>query len=166
MKPTVLQQLVKFLIVGGSSFVIDLGVRTTLLHGIHIGSQSLGDVFGRWVMGISPSTFSQIQDPSKVAFPFAAAIAASLAMVNSFLLNRSWTFEIRGTEERAAQAKRFIVVSLIGAGINILSGSIFNFLIPGESRQTSVIATVLAAILAAAWNFYGQRRFAFRAETA
>lgn len=158
----IVHQLVKFAIVGGSSFVIDLAVKMTLLYYIPAGNDNLGGVFGTWLTNTAPGLFAFAKDPHEASYPFASIIAAGVAMVNSFVWNRSWTFQIRGKEERAAQMRRFFVVSIIGSAINIAFGSLFNVLIPGEAQKSSLIATILAAIVAAIWNFLGQRLFAFR----
>lgn len=159
---TIVHQLVKFAIVGGSSFVIDTAVKMVLLYYIPYGNDNLGGAFGEWLTRTAPSLFAFAKDPHEASYPFASVIAAGVAMVNSFILNRSWTFQIKGKEERAAQMRRFFVVSIIGSAINIAFGSLFNVLIPGEAQKSSLIATVLAAIVAAIWNFLGQRLFAFR----
>ncbi|MGV3615598.1 MAG: YqeG family HAD IIIA-type phosphatase [Fimbriimonas sp.] len=162
----IVHQLVKFAIVGGSSFLIDSAVKMTLLYWIPAGQDNLGGEVGRWLIREAPGLFSFAKDPHEASYPFASVVAAGVAMINSFIWNRAWTFQIRGKEERAAQMRRFVVVSLIGSGINIVFGSLFNVLIPGESKRSAMIATVLAAIVAAVWNFLAQRLFAFRQRNA
>jgi HAD superfamily phosphatase (TIGR01668 family) len=159
---TIVHQVVKFAIVGGTSFVVDYVVRFLLLFGIHVGGEDLGTVFGRWLMQTAPNLFAFASGPHKAAFPFAAAIAALVAMLNSFTFNRMWTFEIRGREERAAQLRRFYAVSLVGAALNTGFGTLFNALIAGDPKASVTIATILAALITAVWNFIGQRVFAFR----
>lgn len=158
----IVHQFVKFAVVGGSSFVIDYTVKMTLLYGIHIQGETLGDVVGRWLIATAPTLFAFAKEPSEASFPVAATIAAGIAMINSFVWNRTWTFQIKGKEERAGQLRRFFAVSILGAGINIFFGSLFYVLIPGDPKNSARIATVLAAIVAAVWNFLGQRLFAFR----
>lgn len=159
---TLVHQVVKFAVVGGSSFVIDWLVRMSLLFWIPFGDHGLGWTFGTWLIQQNPSLFSFAQKPEDAAFPFAATVAAIIAGINSFVLNRSWTFEIRGRQERAAQLQRFVVVSVIGILINVSLSSFFNLIIPGHSQVSATLATVMAAAIAAVWNFVGQRVIAFR----
>ena len=158
---SVSQQLIKFLIVGGSSFVIDYSIRMTLLFGIAWQGESLGIRIGETVKAIAPGALANVS-AQDAAFPVGAGIAASAAILNSFVWNRLWTFQIRGKVERAAQLRRFLAVAVSGLLLNVVIGSLLNHAIPGDPKVGARIATIAAALIVAVWNFVGQRYFAFR----
>lgn len=162
-KASLLNQLVKFGIVGGTSFAIDYCIRMTLRFAVPWKGGLLASAFGGWLLRSFPSLFAFAKSPEAAALPFFIAVAALVAMVNSFFLNRLWTFQIRGRAERTAQFRRFAVVSLVGVGLNIFFSTLFNHLIPGDDKASLRLATVLATIIVGAWNFSGQRLYAFRA---
>ena len=155
-------QVVKFLIVGGSSFVIDYCVKMTLAYAVPFGSEKLGVVAGRALQAHLPFLFGGFETPTKAFWPLAATAGAAVAIVNSFFLNRRWTFEIRGAEGRREQLRRFVAISLVGAAINVGLSSFVNHLLSGDEKAASRVATVVAAVLAGLWNFVAQRRYAFR----
>lgn len=157
----IVRQIVKFCIVGGSSFVIDYCIRMTILYAKSVAPYSIEG--GRWLMQHIPRLFGSFKTPTDAFFPIAAFCGASIAILNSFYWNRLWTFKIRGAEERASQLRRFVVVSVIGLGLNVLIGTFLNHILPGEgSKNSARIATVVAAMIVAIWNFTGQRLYAFK----
>ncbi|RYG24257.1 YqeG family HAD IIIA-type phosphatase [bacterium] len=156
-------QLVKFGVVGGSSFLIDYCVRMTLAYGLPSGNTTLGDAAGRSLQASLPAVFGRFQTPTEAFWPLAVACGACVAMINSFFLNRLWTFQIRGHAERLAQFRRFIAVSMIGMLINVFFSTLFNHILPGNDKGSARIATLLATVFVAIWNFTGQRLYAFRA---
>ena len=82
-------ELVRFGLVGGSGYVVNLLVFTVLVHGVDTN------------------------------YRVAALGAFLVAVANNFLWNRRWTF--RGHTERAhRQAVRFLVVSVVAFGFNLL----------------------------------------------
>ena len=85
-------QLVHFVVVGGTGYVINLIVFTLLAHGADLNHL------------------------------LAAIGAFVVAVTNNFLLNRHWTFKHQGSKESHAgfQAARFFTVSLAGLGVNLL----------------------------------------------
>ncbi|MFZ4506955.1 MAG: YqeG family HAD IIIA-type phosphatase [Fimbriimonas sp.] len=159
----IIRQIIKFGIVGGSSLVIDLGIRTILLYKLAVGGVLVRESLGNNILRSAPSLGNFFRTPFEVIFPIAATLGASVAILNSFVWNRMWTFQIRGKEERLAQLKRFVLISVIGLVLNVLFSTFFNHLIPGESQASATAATFMAAALVAIWNFTGQRFWAFRA---
>jgi putative flippase GtrA len=158
----VVRQFVKFCVVGGGSFVIDYCIRMTLLFAIPWGSGTMGDAFGAWLRSALPTIFSYADNNTSAAMPIFATISASVAILNSFFWNRTWTFRIRGKEEAIPQLRRFVVISVIGLVLNVLLSTAFHSMIPGPEKSSARIATVLAAVIVALWNFAGQRLYAFR----
>jgi HAD superfamily phosphatase (TIGR01668 family) len=154
---TLLKQLSRFVVVGGTSFVIDYVVKLIIMRFTVLGLAIGGTLQGTFVQEVIRSS-----EPLKLASPVAGLIAWSIATVNSLIFNRSWTFEAVGKAPRATQIKKFFLVTTIAALLNISLFTFFYRIIPGESVFTS---HVLSAGIVAVWNFLGQRYFAFRAPT-
>lgn len=156
------RQFAKFCIVGGSSFVIDAGLHKLLMFAITINGKPLSRVFGVWVQSAlhgAPPTEWQAQNASFTVFKF---FTSGLAMLNSFYWNRKWTFGIHGPEERGRQLAKFLTISVIGMGLNILIASGLNRVGKGSAEGNWWFATLIATAIVAVWNFCGQRLYAFR----
>lgn len=158
----IVRQFVKFCIVGGSCFAIDLGIRMLLMFVVPFGAVKLSVAAGGWLESHIPAIFGGAKTPRDAFFPIAATLSASVAILNSFYWNRKWTFDIRGSEGRTAELGRFVLVSVFGLILNVLFSSFFNHILPGDTTKTAPLATALAALLVAIWNFTGQRLYAFR----
>ncbi len=158
----IVRQFTKFVIVGLTSFAIDYNVRMTLMFAIPSGDELLSQSAGRAMLNAVPSLSAISADPQGVFFPVAATSGALLAIVNSFVWNRLWTFKIKGKENAGQQFGKFFAVSIVGLMLNVLFSTLFNRVIPGDAKSAARIATVLAAGIVAIWNFAGQRLYAFR----
>lgn len=152
---TLFQQLVRFLVVGGTSFVIDSVIKAIILNHSPIGAS-----IGAALRGTVMESMMRSQDPILLASPIAAFIAWSIATINSLIFNRSWTFEAVGKERRSVQIRKFYTVTIIAAILNIGLFTLFFNLIPGKRV---FVSNVLAAGIVAVWNFLGQRLYAFKA---
>lgn len=120
-------QLVRFSIVGGSGYVVNLAVYSVLVE--------LADMH----------------------YVVAAVLAFCVAVTNNFLLNRHWTFKA-GDGRVSFQAPRFLTVSLIALGFNLL---VLELLVGGFGVEK--IPGQAAAILAATpVNFIGNKLWSFR----
>lgn len=160
------EQFVKFCVVGGSSMAIDLGVHWLLMFALSSSSVPVAESLGRWLLDTFPQLFSFAKDASAAATPVLKIVSASFAIANSFYWNRRWTFEITGKEERAAQLQKFLAVSIIGMILNtIIVTALFN-IIPGHPKRSWAIASLIATVAVAFWNFTGQKFFAFRKKEA
>jgi hypothetical protein len=159
------RQFLKFAVVGGSSFAIDYCLRMTLMYAIPYGDGRLYEPVGAWVLSTFAVAQRYFDDAEAAAVPIAAAIAASVAIVNSFYWNRRWTWRIQGKEEQARQFRRFVLLAGTGMALNtILSTVVYNAM-PFDGKPALRIATVVAAGTVAFWNFFGQRLYAFRGAT-
>lgn len=158
----VFRQLLKFCVVGASSFVVDFGIRYFLMFKMPWNEGLLSETLGRWFNGLSPALFPMPKGPADAAVPIITIIAATVAIFNSFIWNRMWTFEIKGREERLAQLRRFYVISIVGLILNTVITRAFYAIIPGHPKRSLVVATMIAAAVVAIWNFTGQRLYAFR----
>jgi HAD superfamily phosphatase (TIGR01668 family) len=155
----IVHQLLKFLIVGGSSFVIDYCIRMTLLYAGFCAPTTRQA--GLWLMQNVPG-FNRFHAPEKAFFPIASLCSGSVAILNSFYWNRRWTFSIRGTEERTRQFHRFVIVSVIGILLNTLISTSIIHVLPGNSKSVARVGILVAAMIVAVWNFSLQRIWAFK----
>lgn len=95
------------------------------------------------------------------------SISFTAAVVNSYFMNKYWTFGIKGETTKTVEASKFLLVSLIGLGINngIVYG-ITDFISPLFSQIGPVfwvnIAKIVATGVALIWNFIGYKVFVFK----
>jgi putative flippase GtrA len=135
------RELLKFAVVGGTTFVVDNGIWYLLKLTI---------------LATKPTT--------------AKAIAIMIAVVVSYVLNREWSFRTRGGRERAHEAALFFLVSGVAIVINLiplyLSRYVFDLEVPHVSRFVQEVAdfatgSVIGMLLAMAFRFWGFRRWVF-----
>jgi putative flippase GtrA len=83
----------------------------------------------------------------------------SVAVVNSYLLNKYWTFGDRSQgREAVARGMRFVAFNLVGLGIGNLA--VWTF----AHQAPVLVAKVGATALTFAWNYWTNRRFVYRRE--
>jgi putative flippase GtrA len=88
---------------------------------------------------------------------FAKAFSYSVGIVNSFMLNRSWTFNSKAEFKGAFPT--FFLISIVAVLINTLSMYVsVNILNFGELQSL-----FLATMAAMSWNFLISKFFVFRA---
>lgn len=163
---TLVKQIIRFGIVGGSSFIIDAGLTYILMHWVRVGGGQLSETLGSWLRSSMPGVFSFAHDNQGAAAPILGGVASFVAMFNSFVWNRMWTFEAKGKEKRLAQLHRFYLVSILGAVINSFIFSLFFNGLFASSGHRTLYAKALSALIVAVWNFTGQRLYAFRSKDA
>jgi putative flippase GtrA len=122
------REAVRYATVGALGFALQLGSFALLVH-----------VFG-------------------VPYVAAGIAAAALTLLNNFVLNRHWTFEVaHGRLSR--QARRFLVISLFFAGLQVV---ILHLLV--VIGVAKVLAEMISALAVVPPNFFTQRRLAFTAD--
>jgi len=121
---------IKYALVGATSTLIDIGILTLLVEYGHIP-----------LIG-------------------AAVISFSVAVVNSFLWNKRWTFKNKNPRIKRQYIK-FFLTSLVGLGINLLFLSVFVYLF----RLWYVIAKIIITVIVFFWNFTVNRVWTFRSYT-
>lgn len=96
-------------------------------------------------------------------------IAFCVAVINSYFLNKYWTFEERhsaAAPKEAVKFSTFLIVSILGAGIN---GSVVYALTTFVTAPLYLSATLfanvaklIATVFSMMWNFIGYKLFVFR----
>lgn len=139
-----IKQFSKFIIVGGVNTGIDFAVLNILMYLTGITSG-----FGLFILN---------------------CISFSVAVVNSYYMNKRWTFKEAAagiTDKNAAvQFSQFFIVSLIGITINGLILTSITTLIAapfGISDQLwANVAKLVATGASLVWNFIGYKLFVFK----
>jgi putative flippase GtrA len=139
--PVKYRELAKFLVVGGTAYIVDVGLFSLLSHTVL---------------------------ENKVIT--AKAISILIATIVSYILNREWSFSRRGGRERHHEAMLFFLVNGIALALNLvplaLSQYVFGFNTSNYSALTVTImnfisANVIGTILGMAFRFWAYRKFVF-----
>ena len=139
-KVPVVFQAGKFVTVGISNTLIDWGV---------LNLQIL-------LTGITAGLF----------YPVFKGVSFLIAIINSFLWNKFWTFKKGETEKTGAEFLQFLIVSGIGLGINVGIASLaVNIIGPQAGISPKIWATVgalVATMFSMVWNFLGYKFIVFK----
>jgi len=129
----------RFVIVGFINTVLDLTVLNSLIFLTHVGRNGL------W-------------------FTVFKSISFLVACANSYVINHSWTFGGKGGRRTLTQASQFLVVSLVGAFINVTSASYVATFIPpilGLESYWPSLAALTGTACGLASNFLGYKHIVF-----
>jgi len=132
-------QFSKFVAIGLLNTAIDFGVLNLLMW--------LADIYkGKWLFLFNAASFT-------------------IALINSYLWNKLWTFKDKSTKDVPVEFSRFLMISIIGA---IINSSIIYFITTyitpyyGLSEQIwANLAKVLATGFSLIWNFLGYKFIVF-----
>lgn len=132
-------QFIRFLCVGFLNTGIDFGVLNTL---IYLTGKSSG-----------------------IYFPIFKSISFIIAVTNSYLMNKHWTFK-SSENERTGEFLKFFGVNIIGWGINVgVATYIVNY-VSAPSGFSPVLWANIGAFSAVAftliWNFIGMKFIVFK----
>lgn len=133
-------QFLRFGIIGGVNTLLDFAVLNGLSYftGIYEGN------------GIIPLNM----------------ISFTVAVINSYYLNKRWAFKDTGGEEKGRKFTLFLMVSIIGAFINTATVRIVSTNLDplfGLSQPLWLnFAKILATALSLVWNFVGYKFFVFK----
>ena len=139
--PPKYRELAKFLVVGGTAWIVDTGLFTVLSHTV-----------------LSEKVIT------------AKAISILIATVLSYVLNREWSFRTRGGRERHHEALLFFLINGVGIALNSLplyvSRYLFDLQEPHVSRVFEEIADfasaqVIGTLIAMAFRWYGYKKWVF-----
>ena len=134
-------ELIKFAIVGATTFVIDSAIFYTLKL--------------------------TVLEPKPVT---AKIIAGIVAVIASYILNREWSFRDRGGRERHHEALLFFAISGVGVLLSMaplwVSSYIFGLRVPNVSLTVENVADFISAyiignLLQMAFRFWAFRRWVF-----
>lgn len=89
----------------------------------------------------------------------ANGIAFLIAVTNSYLLNRHWTFRASASPLSLASYARFVILNLGGLLIGTLA-----ILLLGQAMAVE-LAKLIAAVLTLLWNYSTSRLIVFKART-
>lgn len=133
-------QLAKFGAVGASNFSIDIGVYSLLIL----------------LTGIVSGVF----------IPIFKGLSFVVAVINSYLWNKHWSFEDKSKEDVGKEFIQFLVVSIIGMVVNV---GIVHFLVNilgtiGEIDEKiwATLSASISAIVVLSWNFIGYKFIVFK----
>lgn len=107
--------------------------------------------------GINLAVYTALVHGAGVHYILAATASFVVAVTNNYLLNRWWTFR-RHRGSVAQQGARFLVVSLLALGANLL----IVLLLVESAGLPKVPAQVLAIVLVTPVNFVGNKLWSFR----
>jgi putative flippase GtrA len=92
------------------------------------------------------------------------AVSFGAAVFNSYLWNKFWTFGKKGGVDPKEMTK-FLIIALIGLGINVSIASIVNYLGPLGGIPKGLwpsVAVMVAVIFSMIWNFVGYKMLVFK----
>lgn len=134
-------ELVKFALVGGTTFIVDTFVFYALKSS---------------VLEAKPVT--------------AKVIAVLVATILSYVLNREWSFKSRGGREAHHEAALFFAISGVGLAINAaplwVSSYVFKLRVPDvtpfeENVADFISAQIIGTLLAMGFRWWAFRKFVF-----
>lgn len=93
-------------------------------------------------------------------------ISFSVAVINSYLLNKYWTFQDKAADNTPTQFAKFLTVSIIGWGLNtaILYSvtTLINPIFGLNQALWANFAKAMATGVVLIWNFAGYKLFVFK----
>jgi putative flippase GtrA len=147
-------QLAKFVVIGGMNTLVDIGILALL---ISVFRSSFNIPANRIFLGLGiiAVTF----------YTLSKAISFIIANINSYIWNRSWTFNKQG-EKTGKEFIQFFVISLVGFTINVIMASfVFGSVTPLaglNSDQWGLIGAACGSVAGLAWNFLGYKFWVFK----
>jgi putative flippase GtrA len=139
--PPKYRELAKFLVVGGTAWIVDTGIFTILSHSV-----------------LSKKVLT------------AKVISILVSTVLSYVLNREWSFRTRGGRERHHEAMLFFLVNGLALGLNLIPLAVSRYLIgfnlDHHSQLTVSItdfisANVIGTLVGMGFRYWAYRRFVF-----
>ena len=152
--PTHLQQFVRFAIVGVTNVLISFVV-FWLCYSVLKATGAASDI-GKEILAPDLSN-SASQESVSMAAAIATAIGYCAGVLNSYFLNRSWTFAVR--ERSHAQFVRFLMINLVGLSISTSLMFVLVDIHGNPYLLTWALTTGVVMLL----NFVGIKYWAFAA---
>ncbi|GAA3464986.1 GtrA family protein [Saccharothrix longispora] len=135
------RELLKFLTVGGTTFLVTTGVNYALKF---------------TVLTAKPVT--------------ALIVATIVATIVSYVLNREWSFRTRGGRERHHEAALFFLISGVGIVLNSVPLGVSRYLLHLETPEVSLAvqevadflsSMIIGTLVATAFRWWAFRRWVF-----
>lgn len=140
-------QVGKFIAVGVSNTAIDWGILNLLVFPLAFTVLGVTDV-------------KNIPQLYRVTMK---GVSFTIATLNSFFWNKTWTFQHRSTAGIGREAAQFYFFTAIGLSINVGAFWAFQKLGPQDNRfWVGVLAPGFATILSAIWDFFAYRFIVFK----
>lgn len=158
-----LNQLFRFVLVGGSCTLLDFILHNILMFHIFIYNSPLGEIVGRQVsqyLGALHFYRSITENAQDLGFATLKFFSTGIALIYGFIFHRQWTFQSQGKKRR--QFRKFLIVSLIGIIINTSLSSMFYNPSSKHSSNSWLAASIIGSGVAAAWSFIGHKLWTFR----
>jgi putative flippase GtrA len=137
----IIRQFLKFAVIGVINTGVDFGILNLLV----------------WITDTSKD------DPKLI---FLNIISFSIAVVNSYWLNKKWAFQDQGSGDTGKKFSKFLIVSIIGVAINT---TVLKFIsanvdpLFGLNDQLWInVAKIVATGISLIWNFIGYKLLVFR----
>ncbi len=94
------------------------------------------------------------------------SISFSVATVNSYFMNKHWTFKDKSQQKEGVKFMQFLSVSIVGIAINGGVVYLITTFIPPmaglNSQLWANVAKLLATGISLIWNFIGYKLFVFK----
>lgn len=137
---SIIRQAIKFVLVGILNTGIDFGVSNILMKIFNVYSGN--------------------------AFTLFKGIGFTAAVINSYFLNKLWTFRNEGGAKAGKEFIQFFIISLIGFGINVGVASVVVNIIGSQfginNKLWANFGIACATFAAMAWNFLGYKFIVFK----
>lgn len=102
------------------------------------------------------SIFFAMYRIAELHYMIATTAAYALATVNSFFINRAWTFDSRDNSRK--KFVKFVLINVLSAGIN----SLMMYLLVDKARFNVMVAQAVTILVTMCVNYIGNRLWTFR----
>ena len=92
----------------------------------------------------------------------AKGISYVAGICNSFVWNKYWTFNARGSEQGKREFAVFFAVNTPPLIVNVVVFTVLGIWIDSGTAWVRLVKAFAAAVVSVTWNFLGSRYFAFR----
>lgn len=135
------RELAKFIVVGGTSWIIDTGLFTLLSH--------------------------TLLDNKVITSKIISVVVSTIV---NYILNREWSFNARGGRARHHEVSLFFFFNAIALGVNLLPLYISHYLLDFNQQHYTkltvsitdfIAANVVGTLIAMAFRYWAYRRWVF-----
>jgi len=109
-------------------------------------------------LAIDTGTLALLTSAAGVRYLISAPIAFLLGLLVVYILSITWVFERRDVRNVAAEFGLFLIIGLVGLGIN--EGVLW--VLTGVFGLFYLISKIASVIIVFTWNFFARKRLLFR----